>query len=170
MIKLLTQIEIDAIQSSWITDDSGVLRWKRKPKGGNVGDVVGISTRPSGHQNVVLSINGKLKAFVLARIVWFLRNNEYPTLEVEHKDCDPKNNSIENLRLSNRSQNLCNTRIRSDNTTGHKGIYSQCGKWVVQIWKDSKCHNLGMYKSIETAITIRNLGVQRFHGEFARLK
>jgi hypothetical protein len=170
MIKPLTQIEIDAIQSSWMTDASGVLRWKRKPNGRNIGDIVGISTRPSGHQNVCLSINGKLKGFVLARIVWFLRTGQYPKLEVEHKDCNPNNNSIENLRLSNRSENLCNTRLRADNKTGHKGIYPRYGKWVVQIWKNAKCHNLGIYESIETAITIRNLAIQRFHGEFARTK
>ena len=161
---------MDAIQSSWMTDDNGILKWKRKPKGGNIGDIVGITTKPSKHQNVYLTIEKKLKGFVLARIVWFLRTGEYSIFEIEHKDCNPKNNCIENLRLSNRSENLCNTKIRSDNKTGHKGIYARYGKWAVQIWKDSKCHNLGIYESIETAITIRNLAIQRFHGEFARAR
>jgi hypothetical protein len=170
MIKPLTQLEIDAIKSSWMTDDGGTLRWKRKPNGKNIGDIVGTTTKSSGHQNVYLTINKKLKGFVLARIVWFLRTGQYPNLEVEHKDCNPANNSIENLRLSNRSENLCNTKLRSDNKTGYKGIYPINDKWIVQVWKNAKCHNLGTYKSIETAITIRNLAIQRFHGEFAREK
>lgn len=62
-----------------------------------------------------------------------------PNCEVDHINIDSTDNRKENLRLSYRTQQLANTRLRIDNTQGVKGIYYikrdngyraeiQCGK------------------------------------------
>jgi hypothetical protein len=166
IIKELSQIEISAIKSSWMVTNDGVLRWKRKPNKGNIGDVVGVSTRPSGHENVCLYLNKKTKLFVLARIVWFLRTGEYPQAEIEHKNCNPKDNSIENLRLATRSQNLANTRRGGVK----KGIYldNRVNKWYTQVQCNGKVYNKSGFSSFEDAYKYRQIKAKELFGEFAR--
>lgn len=167
IIKELSQIEVDKIKSSWIVADDGILRWKRKPKRGNViGGVVGVSTRPSGHQNVCLCIDAKPKMYVLARIVWFLRTNDYPQTEIEHINCNPKDNSVNNLRLATRSQNMANTRRGGIK----KGIYlnKRTNKWYTQVQCDGKVYNKSGFSSFEDAYIYRQVKAKELFGEFAR--
>ena len=167
--RLRTQQELDAIQASWYVDDLNFLRWKRKPRRGQINDLVGLSNVAGKHRICILYINKKSISFIESNVIWFLRNGEWPNSIVEHKDGNPQNNATENLRLATQSENMCNTALRSDNTTGIKGIYARYGSWSVQLWKDKKCYNFGVYKSLETAKIIRKLAEQRFHGEFARI-
>lgn len=167
--RIRTQQELDAIKKSWYVDENSRLRWKRKPRIGQINDLVGLSQIKGNHRMCVLSINKKCVGFVESNVIWFLRNNKWAENVVEHKDGNPQNNSVENLRLATQSDNMCNTDIRSDNTTGVKGIYARYGSWSVQLWKDKKCYNFGVYKCFETAKIVRKLAEQRFHGEFARI-
>jgi len=163
-----TQQELDAIKASWYVDNHNLLRWKRKPHKGQIDDLVGLSNVLAKHRICILRINKKSVSFVESNVIWFLRTGEWTEKIIEHKDGNPTNNAVSNLRLATQSDNLCNTTIRSDNKTGSKGIYSRYGSWSVQLWKDKKCYNFGVYKSLETAKIVRKLAEQRFHGEFAR--
>jgi hypothetical protein len=63
------------------------------------------------------------KNYRCARIVYYLATAIDPGLyEVDHIDQDSSNNSIENLRLSTRSQNAANMKLKASNTTGYKGV------------------------------------------------
>ena len=163
-----TQQELDAIKASWYVDDNNLLRWKRKPHIGQINDLVGLSKILSNHRSCNLRINKKSVSFVESNVIWFLRTGEWTEKIIEHKDGNPANNALSNLRLATQSDNLCNTVLRSDNKTGVKGIYPRYGSWSVQLWKNKKCYNFGVYKCLETAKIVRKLAEQRFHGEFAR--
>jgi hypothetical protein len=166
--KQRTEEELQAIKASWYVDDNSSIRWARKANGGkHIGDLVGMSNVSGGHRICLLTINRKLIPFVESNVIWFLRNNNWAESEIDHIDGNPLNNSIDNMRLASRSENCCNTALRSDNKTGYKGIYPRYGKWSVQIWKDKKCHNLGIYETIEEAIAIRVMGLNKLHGAFA---
>ena len=165
----LTQKQMDEIRRSWKIVD-GVLVWARDTnRGKKINDPVGLTVRPSGHANVMLTIDKKLKGFVLSRVVWFLTTDEYPLLEVDHIDCDPSNNYFTNLRLANRSEQCCNIK-NTRNKFGHKGVYQTKGrnKWYVQIQKDGVLHSKGGFDSPELAMQYRQQAANDLHGSFAR--
>jgi len=63
------------------------------------------------------------KNYACSRIVYYLATGINPGIyEVDHIDQDSSNNSIQNLRLANRSQNAANMKLKSSNTTGFKGV------------------------------------------------
>lgn len=170
MKKMRTDEELDAIRNSWYVDNDSRIKWKRKANGGkNVGDLVGLGSIGHNHRMCLLTVNKKNIAFVESNVIWFLRNNTWPEKEIDHIDGNPLNNNINNMRLATRSENCCNTALRTDNKTGYKGIYPRYGKWSVQIWKDKKCHNLGVYNTLEEAVTIRTQGINKLHGDFAMM-
>jgi hypothetical protein len=167
--KSRTQKELSLMLASWWVDDSSLLRWKRAPRNGAVDDPVGLSAQASGHRTCSLWKDGKNITLVEANVVWFLRTREWPTFEIDHRDGNPTNNSLDNLRPATRSQNTCNTRLRSDNQFGVKGIrLTENNKYQVQIWKDGACHNVGRFNDLSAAKKARQQAEVRIHGDYAR--
>jgi hypothetical protein len=170
--RIKTQLELDAIQSSWYLDDMCVIRWKRNASGGKrIGDLVGLSKLKSGHRNVFLYVNKKLIGYSESNIVWFLKKGEWPEKEVDHIDGNPQNNKLENLRLATRSEQTRN-RIAGKFGRANKGVYKReyGNKWSAQIWLNGICKNLGTFDSEEEAVEIRKLATEMMHKEFANTK
>ena len=167
-MKKRTEQELENIASSWEMCD-GVLTWKRSTnRGKKIGDPVGLSTLKSGHENCCLTLSGKLIGYSLGQVAWFLYHNSWPTQEIDHKDCNPKNNKLENLRLATRSEQ-CLNRIAGRSGRANKGVYKReyGNKWSAQIWKNGICKNLGTYDSEAEAAEVRELATEMLHGEFA---
>ena len=78
--------------------------------------------------------------------------------EIDHIDRNPANNHVDNLRWVTRSENCLNTKIRSDNTSGHKNIYwnKEREQFQVKKFKDNKEIYLGAFKTLEEAIVARD--------------
>ena len=160
---------LDAMKSAWYVDENSRLRWSRKPHKGQINDLVGLYTKKNGgHRQCAISVNGIVKGFLESNVIWFLRHDIWELGTIEHKDGNPENNDPSNLRISTHAENMRNTKLRIDNTTGKKGVYRMRKNWQVRIQTNGKTYIAGTYKSIETAKIIRNLAEQRFHGEFAR--
>jgi len=89
---------------------------------------------------------------------------------IDHADRNGLNNQKSNLRFCLNSQNLMNTRIRSDNTSGFKGVtyHSQNKRWRATINKDGKQVSLGCYGTPEEAAFAYNKAAFELFGEFAR--
>jgi HNH endonuclease len=68
----------------------------------------------------VIKIDGK--RYYSSRLAWLYMTGEWPTETIDHKDRDPSNGRWDNLRPANLSEQKCNQNIRTDNTSGHKGI------------------------------------------------
>jgi len=64
--------------------------------------------------------------------------HNYP--HIDHIDRNPKNNSLSNLRWVTHSMNMRNTKMRCDNTSGHKNIYyaSDRDRWLFRSLKTYK--------------------------------
>jgi hypothetical protein len=168
-MKNITYEQTQAILSSWSLDD-GIILWNRKAnRGKKIGDAVGFSTRKSGHKNVFLTIDGKLKGFVYARVVWLLHYGEWPNDEIDHIDCNSQNDKVENLRIATRFENCQNTRFGRTQKT-FKGTYQdkRDGKWHCQVQAFGKVHGKYGFATQEQAYEARQKLAKELHGEFAR--
>lgn len=88
--------------------------------------------------------------------------------DVDHIDRNPLNNNINNLRWISCSANILNSKLRTDNTTGHKGVYfvKRTKKWHARIKTNNKDKHLGFFNNIEDAIKARKKAEDMFWKQF----
>lgn len=101
-------------------------------------------------------------------VIWLIEHWEWPTGELDHSDTVGTNNKIDNIRPATLSQNRANVGLRSDNTSGIKGV-SKCGnRWKAQICVDKTVIYLGLFKTKKDAgARYAEEAIKRF-GQFAR--
>lgn len=169
------------LQQCLLYQEDGTLVWKERPASHyktpfghkmsklSVGKVAGCRIN-KGYYVVGISYLGKQLVCYLHRVIWVMHYGEIPEgYLVDHKDTNPSNNRIDNLRLATYSNNSHNANLRTDNTSGFKGI-SWCKaheKWHVGVELFSKCYNLGYYKLLEDAVAAAEAGRVKLHQEFA---
>jgi hypothetical protein len=105
---------------------------------------------PDGIPYAYTNIKGKfiyLHRFIL---------NAPKGITVDHRNHDTLDNRCNNLRLATSSQNIMNTRLRSDNTSGHRGVAWDKNKkqWLVRIHVNYKVLYLGRYKDFDKAVQV----------------
>ena len=104
------------------------------------------------------------------RILWEMAHGPIPDgLQIDHKDRNPSNNSLSNLRLATGMDNQRNRGIGIKNTSGAKGIHyhRQCGKWMARVPVGGQRLYLGLFASKEDAVKAHTEAVTKYHGEFA---
>ena len=107
-----------------------------------------------GREYVVGKIKGN-KAVRLHRFIMTYNKNN--NSEIDHINRDKLDNRKENLRFVTRRQNMLNTGIPINNTSGTKGIYldKRTNKWDARITIHKKPLFLGSFKDKENAIKTR---------------
>ncbi len=91
--------------------------------------------------------------------------------KVDHRNSsETLDNRRENLRLCTNSQNTCNSKKRSDNTSGYKGVtWSKVSqKYQAGITKDGQRYHLGLFIDPKDAALAYDAKAHELHGEFAR--
>ncbi len=88
---------------------------------------------------------------------------------VDHKNNNPLDNRLSNLRVVTHQQNMMNQRVHSNSKSGYKGVHLINGKWRVQICVFGKRHSIGYYINLEQAILAYNRAAIRYFGEYAWL-
>ena len=104
------------------------------------------------------------------RLAWLYVHGEPVPMCVDHINGIYADNRISNLRAATRHENAQNSRLRKDNTSGHKGV-SRCRKtqrWIAQITAHGYIRQLGRFDSIEDAIAARKEAEAVHFGEFSR--
>jgi hypothetical protein len=156
--------------------DSGIFRWKRRP----VEHFLEKSTHDKWNTRWVGKPAGSLNrdgyrlirvgstTFMAHRIAWILTHGEPVPVEIDHRDGNPDNNRITNIRAATRSDNLANNKVRRDSTTGIKGVYPYRGRFVAVIRRHKKRHILGYFATVQEASAVRQEAAERLHGDFAR--
>ena len=114
--------------------------------------------------------NNKRYDILLHRIIYQIYNPEIDisNLFIDHIDRNTKNNNIENLRLADRSQNQCNTKMYKNNILGVKNITLARNKFVVRIRIYNKTYRKSFY-TLEEAIKHRDIKLIELHGEFSNI-
>jgi hypothetical protein len=111
--------------------------------------------------------NEIIKCGEYAEVFRFLASAE-TGVEVDHKNNNCLDNRKNNLRFCNRAQNTWNTRIRSDNSSGVKGVsfWKKCGMWSAEIQVNGKRIKLGFSKDMLEVIKLRKDAEIKYFGEF----
>lgn len=107
------------------------------------------------------------KALKLHRVILEANGSGF----VDHIDGDICNNTLGNLRLCSKQQNEFNTKMRSDNKTGYRGVcfHFRSQKYRATITYCGKQIHLGLFENPVEAAKVYNKNAIRLFGEFARL-
>ena len=89
-------------------------------------------------------------------------------MDVDHKDSNGLNNQKENLRICTTSQNLANSKLSKNNSSGFKGVswHKNRNKWVAQIRINGKLIHLGIFTDINDAKSSYIKAAKKMFGEF----
>lgn len=89
----------------------------------------------------------------------------------DHINGNKLDNLKSNLRVATDRENVWNQGIRSDNSSGYRGVYFRKDRkrWSAEIKKDGKKYALGCYSSAEMAAKAYNTKAKELFGEYARL-
>ena len=157
---MLTQ---ELVRELFHYDDGFLFRRKDASNQARVGDLAGYKHH-TGYWYV--GVSGKKHG--IHRVI-FLYHHGYLPEYVDHKDTNPSNNKIENLRECTKAQNSQNKNA-TGNKSGCKGVYFRKDKsqWRVCITKEGKKYNFGSHKDFELAQLIANEAREMLHKEFAR--
>lgn len=152
--------------------ETGVFIWKKvhytnakflgKPAG---------TKRKSGYVFIGVPGFGQIGAHRLAWI--YVHGLTIGGAEVDHRDTNPSNNAIGNLRLATSSEQKQNKKVQSNNRSGLKGAFytheKRLGKrWTSRISVDGKQISLGYFATALEAHEAYGIAAQKHYGEFAR--
>lgn len=148
--------------------ETGYLLW-RIDRGGRraarVGDRAGTTT-PLGYRAICIDRLHHLEH----RVIWKMHTGADPEKCIDHIDGNSLNNKLGNLRLANVSENLRNSRLRSDSSTGIKGISFDHKrlKWRAVIMVQQKYIQVGRFSNLDDAVRELGSAREKYHGDFAR--
>jgi hypothetical protein len=139
---------------------SGLFYYRRDGKFSKTGAVTGSIDRAS--RRVVIVLGGvEYYAHILA---YFYVHGQWPAGQVDHVDRDATNNRFSNLRLATHAQNVVNSKLRTNNTTGYRGVSRSGRRFKVMVANKY----LGLFDTAEEAACVYDRRVRELYGEFAQ--
>ena len=141
--------------------ETGILTWKTTRKKCLEGSPAG------GLCKGYLTIGIDYRRYQYHRVAWLVHHGSWPSADIDHKDGNPLNNRLDNLRDASRSFNLANTRKRKGKALP-KGVTKIKSGYRVRLRKDRKTYNVGVYPTVEAAQSAYENTARKMYGEFAR--
>lgn len=149
-------------QSFTLTED-GSFRWKDRPashfKSEKDRDNVNaqfsgkIAGRTSCYGYIQIGLNKRI--YFAHRLVWLWHYGVWPNGPLDHINRNRRDNRIENLRQASDSSNQANVGLRSNNTSGYRGVSrARCRsklKWRANICVRGIRADLGTFQTPEEA-------------------
>lgn len=115
-----------------------------------------------------IKVNGRYKRVLMHRMIM----GEKLNFLIDHADGNGLNNTRENLRFCTYAQNNANSKVRSTNRVGFKGVKhidNPTKPWLASIKHEGQQIYLGQYARVEDAARAYNEAAKKYYGEFARL-
>src|SRR6266571_1983400 len=119
--------------------ETGVFTWLvRMSQRVMPGDIAGGRS----HEYLTIKIFGK--TYKAHRLAWLYVYGDLPS-RVDHRDGQGSHNWIENLRPCTQVQNVANSRVKSNNVSGLKGVRRRkgCRNWEARICVGRRSIHLG---------------------------
>ncbi|CAN7192555.1 HNH endonuclease [Acidovorax sp. LjRoot117] len=87
------------------------------------------------------------RRYLAHRLAWLYVHGVFPDGYIDHINGNTSDNRIENLRAVTQSENMHNTKLRRDNTSGFRGVSmnKQTKHWVAQLRLQGKVICLGTF-------------------------
>lgn len=104
------------------------------------------------------------KKYYAHDVAWAMAKGEWYYDDIDHINGIKTDNSISNLRATDRSGNMRNQKLRKDNSSGIVGVVwnKNLNKWSAQIQIKNKNIHLGVYASIDGAAKARKLAEKKY--------
>lgn len=147
--------------------DSGIFTWKVKRPG-----------RFTGPGEIAGSLKVRYRFITIDcvtyrahRLALFYMTGRWPKDGIDHINGNGYDNRWINLREATTLENLFNSRKRSDNTSGIKGVYwaALTKRWVANICSSRKTKNLASFANKNDAAICYNYNAAYLRGQFAYL-
>ena len=144
---------------------TGIITRTKTISGNAVKGMVAGSVKKNGY--VHIQVDGKL--YLGHRLAWLHEFGQFPAGFLDHINGVRNDNRIDNLRPVTPSQNCHNERMRTNNTSGVKGVTwdKRRKSWVAKFWHEQKCINVGNFKNLDDAREAVMKKRKEIHGEFA---
>lgn len=145
--------------------ETGLFTWRATRGGMMAGANAGSATHGRGY--VQISLDGT--NYVAHRIAWLYVHGTVPT-QIDHINGCRTDNRLYNLRPATQSQQNANSKRRSDNKSGARGVCwcKRRNRWRAHITVDGKQKYLGYHDTIESARRAYAVAAQATFGEFVR--
>lgn len=146
--------------------ETGSFRWKKTEARSRSPERRVGSLDHKGYQRIWVDH----KIYPAHHLAWFLTHRSWPK-QIDHINGEKADNRIANLRLATTSQNSMNTKKRSDNTSGVKGVHwsTTAKKWCARVVINGTRTLLGHFEDIEDAARAYRDAAAEHYGPFARL-
>lgn len=145
-----------------INTETGVFIWKHTMGG----------KAKKGQEASSITVNGYVTIgidqddYLCHRLMWLYVYGAFPILNIDHIDRDRTNNKAVNLRLATPKQNGENKSLKSNNASGHKGVFLRkhlkSKPWSVNIMNNRKTIHIGYFATVEEAVKARRLAEDKY--------
>lgn len=157
--------------------ETGIWRWLPKPElsaadrrwnGKHAGKIAGRSCK----RYIQIRLDGK--CYYAHRLAFIYMLGREPVGLSDHENRIRSDCRWDNLRDATKSQNSANSKRRSDNTSGHRGVRFVREMIIKEGWRavvhhQGKSHHVGYFKTKEAAIAAWRRKAKELFGPFARV-
>lgn len=143
---------------------TGVFSWRVQRRAQSPTGAVAGTIRKDGY--VIICVAGK--QCLAHRLAWLYVHGQWPASLLDHRNANPTDNRLSNLREADKSKNAGNGRGHKDSITGLKGAHPCRGKFKAEISIDGRNRHIGVFETAEEAHAAYCKKANEVFGEFAR--
>lgn len=122
--------------------------------------------KPAGIKTSLM-YQGKCYNILAHQVAWKLTHGDIPAgYEIDHRDKNPLNNKIENLRLATHLENMANLSQYRKKSPYPKGVSKNGNRFRAQLRRHGKLICAGSFDTPEEAHAAYIAAAKELHGEF----